>query len=129
MRSILFIPSRFFLPPLGLPVADGQKTTLRWGRNWYGGRRLGRLGARIGNVRQGDASMNSTGEERPRRRFDPAFVILGMGLLLLANGLMGNRPGIANMRPVDLIYLLGTGGCLGAGLVAVVWYFAQRRKG
>jgi hypothetical protein len=73
--------------------------------------------------------MNSTGEERPRRRFDPAFVILGMGLLLLANGLMGNRPGIANMRPVDLIYLLGTGGCLGAGLVAVVWYFARRRKG
>jgi hypothetical protein len=73
--------------------------------------------------------MNSTGEKRPRRRFDPAFVILGMGLLLLANGLMGGRPGIANMRPVDLIYLLGTGGCLGAGLVAVVWYFAHRREG
>jgi hypothetical protein len=52
--------------------------------------------------------MNSTGEERPRRRFDPAFVILGMGLLLLANVLMGNRPGIANMRPVDLMYLLST---------------------
>ena len=73
--------------------------------------------------------MNSTGEERPRRRFDPAFVILGMGLLLLANVLMGGRPGIANMRPVDLIYLLATGGTLGAGLVAVVWYFAQRREG
>ena len=73
--------------------------------------------------------MNSTPEERPRRRFDPAFVILGMGLLLLANGLMGNRPRIANMRPVDLIYLLGTGACLGAGLVAVVWHFADRRKG
>ena len=71
--------------------------------------------------------MNSTGEERPRRRFDPAFVILGMGLLFLAN--VPYRPRIANMRPVDLIYLLGTGACLGAGLVGVVWYFALRRKG
>lgn len=71
--------------------------------------------------------MNSTGEERPRRRFDPAFVILVMGLLFLANGF--NRPTIANMRPVDLIYLLGTGGCLGAGLVGLVWYFAGRRRG
>jgi hypothetical protein len=59
----------------------------------------------------------------------PAFVILGMGLLLLASGLLGNRPRIANMRPVDLIYLLGTGACLGAGLVAVVWHFDLRRKG
>ena len=74
--------------------------------------------------------MTSTPEERPlRRRFDPAFLVLGMGLLLLANGLLGNRPAIANMRPVDLIYLLGTGACLGAGLVAVVWYFDLRRKG
>ena len=73
--------------------------------------------------------MNSTGEERPRRRFDPAFVVLGIGLLLLANGLIGNRPRIADMRPVDLIYLLGTGGCLGAGVVGVVWYFDVRRKG
>ena len=71
--------------------------------------------------------MNSTGEERPRRRFDPAFVILGMGLLFLAN--VPNRPAIANLRPVDLLYILGTGACLGAGLVAVVWHFDLRRKG
>ena len=71
--------------------------------------------------------MNSTGEERPRRRWDPAFVILGMGLLFLANVL--NKPRIADMRPVDLMYLLGTGACLGAGLVAVVWNFVLRRKG
>ena len=71
--------------------------------------------------------MTSTREERPRRRFDPAFVILGVGLLFLAN--VPNKPRIANMRPVDLIYLLGTGACLGAGLVAVVWNFALRRKG
>lgn len=77
--------------------------------------------------------MNSTDEERPRlrSRFDAvrSFFILGMGLLLLANGLFGNRPRIANMRPVDLIYLLGTGGCLGVGLVAVVWHFVGRRTG
>jgi hypothetical protein len=73
--------------------------------------------------------MNSTGEERPRRRLDPAFVVLGMGLLFLANGLMGNRPRIANMRPVDLIYLLGTGACLGIGLSGLVLHFVVRRKG
>ena len=44
-----------------------------------------------------------------------AFVGLGLGLLFLAIGL--NRPTIANMRTVDLMYLLGTGACLGAGLV------------
>ena len=65
------------------------------------------------------------------RYLSKLFKLMGviLGLLLLANGLMGNRPGIANMRPVDLIYLLGTGACLGAGLVAVVWHFADRRTG
>ena len=72
--------------------------------------------------------MNSTPEERPlRRRLVAVFVPGGLGLLFLFIAL--NRPTIANMRPVDLIYLLGTGGCLGAGLVAVVWYFDLRRKG
>ena len=71
--------------------------------------------------------MNSTGEERPRRRFDPAFVILGMGLLFLYIAL--NRPTIANMRFHDLVFLLATGACLGVGLSALVRYFVFRRKG
>ena len=72
--------------------------------------------------------MTSTSEERPRRRrLVAAFVPLGLGLFFLANGL--NRPSIANMRTVDLVHLLATGACLGAGLVAVVLYFVGRRKG
>ena len=69
------------LAALGLPVADGQKTTLRWGRNWYGSRRLGRLAARTGNVCQGDTSMTGTREDWPRRRHRliGAFVNLGLG--------------------------------------------------
>ena len=43
------------------------KNNAKVGRNWYGGRRLGRLGARIGHIRQGDASMNSTPEEQSLR--------------------------------------------------------------
>jgi hypothetical protein len=112
----------------GLPVADGQKTTLRRGRNWYGGRRRGRLGARTGNVRQGDTSMNSTPEERPlRRRLVAVFVPGGLGLLFLFIAL--NRPTIANMRFHDLVFLLATGACLGVGLSALVRYFVFRRKG
>ncbi len=72
--------------------------------------------------------MNSTPEERPhRRRLVAAFVPVGLGLLFLLIGL--NRPSIANMRTVDLVHLLATGACLGAGLVAVVLYFVGRRKG
>src|SRR4051794_10721596 len=114
-------------PQPGLPVAHGQETTLRRGRNWYGGRHLGRLGAQTGNVRQGVASMNTTREDRPRRRPLVRFIGLPLGLLFLANGF--NRPTIANMRSVDLVYLLGTGACLGAGMVAVVMHFVFRREG
>jgi hypothetical protein len=55
------------------------------------------------------------------------FVGLGLGLLFLAIGL--NRPSIANMRTVDLVHLLGTGTCIGVGLVALVPFFIVRRKG
>ena len=72
--------------------------------------------------------MTSTREERPRRSPLVAAVISGgLGLFFLAIGL--NRPSIANMRTVDLVHLLATGACLGAGLVAVVLYFVGRRKG
>jgi hypothetical protein len=63
--------------------------------------------------------MTSTREERPRRRpLVAALVNIGLGLVLLYIGL--NRPTIANMRPVDLVYLLATGACLGMGLMLVV---------
>jgi hypothetical protein len=52
---------------------------------------------------------------------------LPLGLLFLVIEM--NRPSIANMRTVDLVYLLATGACLGAGLVAVVLHFFHRRKG
>jgi hypothetical protein len=72
--------------------------------------------------------MNSTDEGRPRR--PPRLVAaigLPLGLLFLAMGF--NRPTIANMRTVDLVYLLGTGVTLGAGLAGSVMYLVGRRKG
>ena len=52
--------------------------------------------------------MSSTREERPRRApLSAAIPGLVLGLLFLAIGF--NRPTIANMRTVDLVYLLGTG--------------------
>ena len=72
--------------------------------------------------------MTDTREERPRRiPLLAAAPGLGLGLLFLAIGL--NRPSIANMRTIDLVHLLGTGACLGAGLVAGVLHFVRRREG
>jgi len=77
---------------------------------------------------QNQSSMTSTREEWPRRRrLVAAFVPLGLGILFLAIGL--NRPTVANMRTVDLVHLLATGACLGAGLVAVVLHLVGRRTG
>ena len=70
--------------------------------------------------------MNSTREERPRQPIRAIrFIGLPLGLLFLAIGF--NRPTIANMRTVDLVYLLATGATLGAGLVAVVLHLVGRR--
>jgi formate-dependent nitrite reductase membrane component NrfD len=72
--------------------------------------------------------MSSTREEWPRRRrLVAAFVGFGLGLLFLAIGL--NRPSIANMRTVDLVYLLATGACLGASLVGLVVFLVGRGQG
>ena len=72
--------------------------------------------------------MTSTPEERPR--WSPLLAAAiggGFGLFFLAIGL--NRPSIADMRTIDLIHLLATGGCLGVALVGVVLHFVGRRKG
>ena len=72
--------------------------------------------------------MNSTREEWPRRRgLGGVFAGFGLGLLFLVIAL--NRPTIANMRFHDLVFLLATGACLGAGLVWLVVYFRGRRSG
>jgi hypothetical protein len=71
-----------------------------------------------GDVRQGDASMTSTREERTRRLLFAAFLNVSLGLFSLATGI--NRPTIANMRTIDLVHLLATGACLGIGLVALL---------
>jgi hypothetical protein len=72
--------------------------------------------------------MTRTPLERTRQRLQAvAFVNLPLGLILLATGF--TRPTIANMRTVDLIYLLGTGFCLGAGLVCSIVFLRSRREG
>jgi hypothetical protein len=72
--------------------------------------------------------MNSTTEERPRRRhLFVAPIGLPLGLLFLVIAL--NRPTIANMRFHDLFFLLATGICLGAGLAGLVVFFVGLRKG
>ncbi len=72
--------------------------------------------------------MTSPREEWPnRRRLVAVFLGFGMGLLSLANGF--NRPGIANMRTIDLVHLLATGVCLGMGLMALIVYLVGRGKG
>ena len=79
-------------------------------------------------VREEDASMTSTREERPHRPYlFVAPIGLPLGLLFLVIAL--NRPTIANMRFHDLVFLLGTGAMLGAGLAGLVVFFVARRKG
>ncbi len=72
--------------------------------------------------------MTSTREERPFRPH-PGFAVLflALGVLFLATGL--NQPTIAAMRTVDLVRLLGTGACLGAGLWTLVLHLVGRRTG
>ncbi len=73
--------------------------------------------------------MNSTREERPRRHrtLGAAFFSLCMGTFFLATGF--NRPTISNMRTIDLLHLLATGGWFGVGLVTLVRFLVDRRKG
>ncbi len=68
--------------------------------------------------------MNSTWEKRSWLR-----ALFGGGLFLLFLVIGLNRPTIANMRTIDLVYLLATGGCLGVAVANVVQYLVGRRKG
>jgi hypothetical protein len=72
--------------------------------------------------------MTSTREERFRRApLIAGFFSLFIGIVSLANGF--NRPTIANMRTIDLVHLLATGAGLGVGVVVLIIYFVDRRKG
>jgi hypothetical protein len=72
--------------------------------------------------------MTRTPSERTRQRLQAVtFIGLPLGLIFLAIGF--SRPTIANMRTVDLAYLLSTGMCLGAGLVGLIVNLASRRQG
>ena len=41
---------------------------------------------------------------------------------------MLDRPALANIRSVDVLYLIGTGMCLGGAIVAFVAYYRSRRS-
>ena len=72
--------------------------------------------------------MTRTPLERTRQRLQAApYFGLPLGLLSLAIGL--SRPTISGMRTNDLIHLLATGICLGAGMVGLIVLLASRRDG
>ncbi len=56
----------------------------------------------------------------PRREsLRVVFVLAAFGLLGLCSMLA--RPSLATLRVVDFVHLIGTGMCLGAAIVALVW--------
>lgn len=60
------------------------------------------------------------------------FVRIAAVLLIFAmlSGLrMLGRPGLENVRAVDIVQVLGTGMCLGAGLMAAGLAASRRRQG
>jgi hypothetical protein len=61
-----------------------------------------------------------------RRFFRIFFVLLAFGL---KNSLrMLGRPGLENVRTVDIVQLIGTGMCLGGALVAMVVALSRPRS-
>jgi hypothetical protein len=72
--------------------------------------------------------MTRTPLERTRQRLQAAtYFGLPLGLINLAIGL--SRPTISGMRTNDLIQLLATGICLGAGMVGLIVLLVSRRDG
>src|SRR5437016_4949720 len=53
------------------------------------------------------------------------FVLCAFGVLSLLS--MLSRPSLANIRAVDVVHLIGTGMCFGAGIVALVGYFHSKQ--
>ena len=54
-----------------------------------------------------------------RRRFGRiCFILMAFGLLSLAR--VTDRPSFETMRAVDVVQLIGTGMCFGAGIMALV---------
>jgi len=71
--------------------------------------------------------MTSNWEPLVRRKpLLAALYAAGLGLFFLFVAL--NRPTIANMRKIDLLHLLATGGLFGVAMVGVVLYLVARRK-
>ncbi len=54
-----------------------------------------------------------------RESYRVSFVLAAFGLLSL--GTMLTRPTLATIRAVDIVHLIGTGMCLGAALIALIW--------
>jgi hypothetical protein len=66
--------------------------------------------------------------ERTRQRIQGVAIMgLALGIIFLASGL--SRPTISSMRTIDLLHLLSTGMCLGAGLAGLIVNLASRREG
>jgi NO-binding membrane sensor protein with MHYT domain len=50
-----------------------------------------------------------------------SFVLCVFGVMSLLS--MLSRPSLASVRAVDVVHLIGTGMCFGAGIVTLVGYF------
>lgn len=61
-----------------------------------------------------------------RRRFLSVFFVLIAFSLMNFLRLIG-RPGLSNVRTVDLVQLVGAGMCLGGAIVALVFAFKAPR--
>ena len=53
------------------------------------------------------------------------FVLCAFGALSLLS--MLTRPSLTNIRPVDVVRLIGTGMCFGGAIVALVAYVRSKR--
>jgi hypothetical protein len=54
------------------------------------------------------------------------FVLAFFGIMSLLA--MLNRPGLSNIRGVDVVHLIGIGMCFGGAIVSLVAYFCGRRS-